>query len=319
MDTFTHMLIAYLLVGKFDMNLAYFAGFMAFLLDMDFLLGPFTKNVHILEHRGLIHSMLGASIIVIIFTIPYSIFRDLNFFLVLLAGIIGAFAHIFGDMATTYGIHAFWPFKKRHVKLDVITGINPVFLTFSFFTLPILIRASYTGNLELFNITYLIASIFFVAYFLIKITIKFFITSKFKAKSLPAFNIFKHKIVYESTNQQGDMKYRELKWKNYNILSGELSSEDKFSFPLFPPNPTPPLNTIEEMQFYSYHLYPVRKILGPTNYHVCEIDDTSDEGAVLFWYSLEFTSGRFKSGAQIHLKTDGTYKISRKYPFRKRK
>jgi hypothetical protein len=217
-----------------------------------------------------------------------------------------------GDTMTSYGTASLWPFVKRHVKLNIILGIDPLTIIVSCISLPLLYSAYENSNLSLFNLVYLLAAIFFIAYLSIRITLKSIIYFKFHIASLPMFNFFKYKIVYDTQFSQGGQEYKELKWQTYNLLTGSLSAEERFTYPLM--DPVPPLDSDEKMIAYSHKIVAQKRFLLHSKYHICEILSRNEDGAVILWYSLELGSGKYKMGTAVTLKRDGTYELKDIYP-----
>ncbi|MDD1779097.1 MAG: metal-dependent hydrolase [Candidatus Helarchaeota archaeon] len=312
MDTFSHILIAFLLLGQFDLNLAVFAGVMALIIDLDVILFPLTKKYPLFEHRGLVHSILGVICVTLVASLIYSSLTGINYGLSLGAGLIGAFSHTTCDTMTNYGTLSLWPFVKKYVKLDINPGISPITTIVSTISIPFLYSAYRDSNLLLFNNIYLIVSIFFGIYFIIRISLKSYIQFKFHTKSLPNFNPFKYKLVQVSLYNEGDQEYKEIKWRTINLLTGKFTEQGQIRYPMM--NPTPPLDTDEKMISFSYKTTPIQRILGHSDYHLYEILEKNEDAMIIFWYVLEFTMGKWRMGATIDLKRDGTYKTARKYP-----
>jgi membrane-bound metal-dependent hydrolase YbcI (DUF457 family) len=316
MDTFSHILIAFLLLGKVDLKLAVFAGIMALILDLDFVLEPFSKKVPILEHRGITHSIPGLIAVTLVATAVFSIITGTHYLLGLGAGLTGAFTHTIGDTLTSYGTGSLWPFVKTHVKLDIILGIDPLTIFVSVTSLPFLYSSYKHSNIQLFNTVYLIAAIFFGSYFLIRMVLKAVIHFKFHTVSLPMFNWFKFKIIYTTHYTQEGQEYGELKWQIYNLITGHFSPEKRFTYALM--EPVPPLDTDEKMIAYSHKIATTRRMLAHSKYHVGELLSRNADGGVIFWYALELEAGKYRMGVTVHLKRDGTYQIKSVYPYPKR-
>lgn len=311
MDTFTHILLAFVVIGTVDIKLGVFAAFMALFIDLDFVLAPFARKFPVLEHRGVVHAVP----IILIYTPIISIFGSLllgtNYLLTLVAGLSGTLLHVLADSFTTYGIAALWPFKKEHLKLDFFIGIDPFAFIVSIPALAILLSSYYNNNLATFNNMLLFATIYFSIYFLARIMLKILVWQKFHTKSLPSFNWFKYTLIYESNGQEGQTEYKELQWQSYNLLTRKMSPMKSFRFPKI--NPSPPLETENQFIAYSYKLDRIKRILTNTYYHICRTIRKTAEETVLFWSSIEMEF----MGALVYLKPDGSFKIDRIYPYKK--
>ena len=314
MDTFSHVLIAFLLLGQFDLNLGVFAGIMALILDLDVILYPLTKRYPHFDHRGIVHSVPGVICVTVVASLIFSLITGIGYWLSLGAGLIGAFSHVTCDNLTNYGTLTFWPFVKKYVKLDIIPGISPLTIIVSTISIPFLYSSYQDLNALLFNNIYLAASVFFGIYFLSRILLKSYIRLKFpNMNSIPGFNPIKYKLVQNSQYQEGNQEYKELRWRTINLITGKSTEEEHFLYALM--NPTPPLDTDEKMISFSYNTQYIQRILAHSNFHICEIVEKSEGTVVIFWYALELSAGKWRMGAAISLKRDGTYETKRIYPY----
>lgn len=311
MDTFSHSLIAFLLLGKFDLSLAAFAGIAAAILDFDVILYPLSRKYPIFRHRGVGHSIPGVLIITAVASLIFSGLFSTNIFLTLGAGLVGAYAHTLCDTLTNYGTLTFWPFIREDVKLDVIVGIDPLTTIASVLCIPFLARSYRIDDVLSFNLIYLIGTVFFICYFLLRISLKLIIHFKYHVRSLPMINFFKYKLVEISRHEEESLTYKKLKWKKLNLITGHFTAENQFSQPIL--NPTPPLDTKEKMIAYSYKIRKVKLMLAHSRYHVGQILHQTEDSLTIFWHALELESGRFRMGAAVFLKSDGTHVVKRVY------
>jgi membrane-bound metal-dependent hydrolase YbcI (DUF457 family) len=312
MDTFSHILIAFLLLGRVDIKLALFAGVVALVLDLDYILTPLARRFPILEHRGFTHSVLVVLAIALIAAWIFSALTEYTYLPSMIAGCTGAFTHIIGDTLGNYGTGTLWPFIKRYVKLDITLGVDPLTIAVSMTSLPLLFVSYRNANFQLYDIVFLLAALFFSLYFLIRISLKVAAYHKFKTKTLPMFNPLKYKLLDITDIQRGNQKYKEYRWRIGNLISGQSSAESTFALPLM--EPTPPLETDEQLIAYSHNLRDLQRIMVFSDYHICEILQHQEEGAVLLWYALELANRRFKMGALVRLSRDGTAQVKRYTP-----
>jgi len=313
MDTFSHILIAFLLLGKFDLNLGVFAGLMAFIIDLDVILYPLTKKYPHFDHRGIVHSVPGVICVTLVASLIFSLLTGTGYWLSLGAGLIGGFSHVLCDNLTNYGTLTFWPLKKKYVKSDIIPGISPLTIIVSVISMPSLYSSYENSNIMLFNNIYLVASLFFGIYFIFRILLKSYIRLKFhNISSIPGFNPIKYKMVQNSQYQEEGQEYKELRWRTINLINGNSTDEGQLRYPLM--NPKPPLDTDEKLISFSYQTEPIQRILAHSSFHVYEIIEQKEDGMTLFWYALELSWGKWRMGVGISLKRDGTYRVWRYYP-----
>ncbi|TFF88731.1 MAG: metal-dependent hydrolase [Promethearchaeota archaeon] len=314
MDTFSHIIIGFLLFAKVDIRLAFFSGFMALFVDLDFFLFPFSRKYPIFEHRGIAHSFPVVILYTFVVSLIFSIFIEINFWLLLGAGLTGSILHITCDSLTNYGTNSLYPLVKKPVKLEIILGVDPLIAGFS---IPILMLFAYSyfeSNWALFDLIFSIAAIGFLLYFIIHCILKIIITVKFRSKSLPSFWRVKFKIINSKKIKIKDKLYSVLSWSPYNLITNKLDKTENFKLLL--DDIKPPLDTDEKKLAYAYNLKPLKRIFSRVDYIVGRIIGTVNNPSThLFWYSLELDNGRFKMGAHVFLKKNGEFKIKRFYPF----
>lgn len=318
MDTFSHILIAFLIFAKLDLRLAFVAGFTAMFVDLDFILLPFSKKYPILEHRGLAHSFPVVISYTLIICVIFWFFTGLNFSFILLAGMTGSLMHITCDSLTNYGTNSLYPLVKKPIKLEMILGVDPLTVALSIPSLLIFGYSYLNSNWSLFNLTYSIASITMLIYFMIHCILKLIVTIRFRTKSLPTFWRVIFKIIDSKTVKLNDKRYKILKWKTYNLIKNISGKEE--SFKLLLEKVEPPLDSDEKKIAYAYNLKPLRRIFSRVEYLVGKImgvfsNKTTSLGNLLKFYSLELDNGRFKMGANVLLKENGEFKVKRFYPF----
>ncbi|MBD3227825.1 MAG: hypothetical protein GF329_06525 [Candidatus Lokiarchaeota archaeon] len=314
MDTFTHILIGFLLFAKIDLRLAFFSGFMAMFVDLDFILAPLARKYPIIEHRGIAHSFPVVILYTTIVSSIFSIFTAMNFWLLLSAGLTGSILHITCDSMTNYGTNSLYPLVKKPIKLEMILGVDPLTAIFSIPILTIFTFSYFNSNWALFNMTYSIAVISLIFYFMIHCILKIIVTIKFKTKSLPSFLRIKFNIIDSMIIDNDNKKYKVLSWKPYNLITNKTGQKE--SFKLLLQKIEPPLDSDEKKIAYAYNLKPLRRIFSRVEYIIGKIvGTTTNPSTHLYWYSLELDNGRFKMGAHVFLKENGEFKVKRFYPF----
>ena len=84
MDTFSHIIIGFLIFAKYDLRLAFIAGFMAMFVDLDILIYPLGLKFPIFEHRGIVHAIPIAIVYTAIVAFVFMFLTKLNYALILI-------------------------------------------------------------------------------------------------------------------------------------------------------------------------------------------------------------------------------------------
>ncbi len=146
MDLFTHVIFAYLLSFAIwgPAAPAYIAaGALAGgLPDADILLFPLTRWFPSLHHRGIVHTVLGVTVIagagsVLVPFLPY--FPHASTLLYFVAMEIGGLSHLVLDGFTNYAVTPLLPFSRRALKLDADLAVNLVTIVLTAGTLVTLV------------------------------------------------------------------------------------------------------------------------------------------------------------------------------------
>ncbi|MHA1270059.1 MAG: metal-dependent hydrolase [Candidatus Helarchaeota archaeon] len=314
MDTFSHIVIAFLIYAKIDLRLAFIAGFMGMFVDLDVLLYPLSKKYPIFDHRGIGHSFLVVIAYTSVIALIFTTITGMNFIVILLTGLSGSLLHITCDSMTNYGIYSLYPIIKKHIKLEIFFGVDPLAVIFGLGSFSLFFYYYFISNFSMFWILCNIMTIIYILYFLVHCILKIIVYLKFRTRSLPTFSRIVFKIIENRDLNIKSNNYKLLKWKSYNLITKKLSIERTFKLPLY--EPKLPLSTEEDMIAYSYNLKEIQRIFNRVDFLICEIvNNVKHEFSKLFWYSLELNGGKFGMGAYVLLKKDGSYKIKRNYPF----
>jgi membrane-bound metal-dependent hydrolase YbcI (DUF457 family) len=130
-DLFTHVLFAYLLSfvlwGPGAPQYIAAGALAGGLPDADILLFPLARRFPALEHRGIVHTVLGVSLIALVgaaFLPLVSPFRGATFLLMFVAMEIGGLSHLVLDGFTNYAVTPLAPFSERYLRLDADVAVN---------------------------------------------------------------------------------------------------------------------------------------------------------------------------------------------------
>ncbi len=147
MDLFTHVIFAYLLSfvvwGPAAPQFIAAGALAGGLPDADILLFPLTRWFPALHHRGIVHSVLGVTVIAAVgaFLVPFlpyfSPASTLGYFV---AMEIGGLSHLVLDGFTNYAVTPLAPFSRRVLRLDADVAVNLTTLGLTAVTLAVLIE-----------------------------------------------------------------------------------------------------------------------------------------------------------------------------------
>lgn len=146
MDLFTHVIFAYLLSfviwGPAAPQYIAAGALAGGLPDADILLFPLTRWFPSLHHRGIVHTVLGVTVIAAVgsFVVPYlPYFTHASTLLYFVAMEIGGLSHLVLDGFTNYAVTPLRPFSKIALRLDADLAVNLVTIVLTAGTLVVLV------------------------------------------------------------------------------------------------------------------------------------------------------------------------------------
>jgi membrane-bound metal-dependent hydrolase YbcI (DUF457 family) len=132
-DLFTHVIFAYLLSfviwGPAAPQYIAAGALAGGLPDADILLIPLTRWFPSLHHRGIVHTVLGVTVIAGVgaFLVPYlPYFTPASTGLYFVAMEVGGLSHLVLDGFTNYAVAPLQPFSRRILRLDADLAVNLV-------------------------------------------------------------------------------------------------------------------------------------------------------------------------------------------------
>jgi membrane-bound metal-dependent hydrolase YbcI (DUF457 family) len=146
MDLFTHVIFAYLLSfiiwGPAAPQYIAAGALAGGLPDGDILLFPLTRWFPSLHHRGVVHTIVGVTIIAAVGSIlvPYlPYFTHASTLLYFVAMEIGGLSHLVLDGFTNYSVRPLIPFSGRSLRLNADVAVSTVTMALTGVTLVVLI------------------------------------------------------------------------------------------------------------------------------------------------------------------------------------
>ncbi len=175
MDLFTHVIFAYLLSfiiwGPAAPSYIAAGALAGGLPDGDILLFPLARRFPALEHRGIVHSVLGVTVIAAVgcFLVPYlPYFTHASTVLYFVAMEVGGLSHLLLDGFTNFAVTPLAPFSRRQLRLDADVAVSLVTLVLTVGTLVVLIEEHGTVALSTWIVTVWILVAVYGAYLLVR-------------------------------------------------------------------------------------------------------------------------------------------------------
>ncbi|RMF88404.1 MAG: metal-dependent hydrolase, partial [Nitrospinota bacterium] len=108
--------------------------------DIDVFFSNGNPLQHLQIHRGLTHSILGASLLALLLAgvTKRWFLKERRFSTLYLASLGGLGIHIFFDLVTSYGTMLFYPFSKARLSFDTVFIVDPYI--WLILLLPLLLR-----------------------------------------------------------------------------------------------------------------------------------------------------------------------------------
>jgi len=315
MDTFSHIIIGFILWCGYDIKLGFISGFMGMIVDFDFILYPLSLRNIIFEHRGIAHSYLVVISYTIIFSIIFSLIYSLNFIFTLMAALTGSLAHISCDNLTNYGTYSLYPFRKRPIKLNILLGVDPIIIPFSLYMFIYILYTFLINDISFLYFLCILSGYIYIFYFLIHIILKIIISIKIKTKTLPTlfrviFIVPSIKIVNENNKT-----YQMINWYSYNLLNNKKTPVKEFKKLI--KKSKPPFHNIDEIISYVFELKPIKRFFSRVEYIIADIiENFNGDEAKLFLYALELRIGKFKYGILIKINKNGNFIINKTIYFK---
>jgi len=176
MDLFTHVLFAYLLSfiiwGPAAPQYIAAGALAGGLPDADILLFPLSRRFPSLEHRGIVHSVLGVTIIAAVgaFLVPYlPYFVPASTLLYFVAMEIGGLSHLVLDGFTNYAVTPLAPFSRRILRLDADNAVNITTLGMTAVAFGVLIYEHNRVPLDAWTTTVWILIAVYAGYLLVRV------------------------------------------------------------------------------------------------------------------------------------------------------
>ncbi len=175
MDLFTHVIFAYLLSfvvwGPAAPQYIAAGALAGGLPDADILLFPLTRRFPALHHRGIVHTVLGVTVLAAVgaFLVPYlPYFTPASTLLYFVAMEIGGLSHLALDGFTNYAVAPLEPFSRRVLRLDADLAVNLVTIGLTAATLVVLIAEHGTAAFNVWVETVWILIVIYGGYLVVR-------------------------------------------------------------------------------------------------------------------------------------------------------
>ncbi|HTW39464.1 MAG TPA: metal-dependent hydrolase [Thermoplasmata archaeon] len=309
MDLFTHVIFAYLLSfivwGPAAPQYIAAGALAGGLPDADILLFPLTRWFPSLHHRGVVHTVVGVTLIAAVgsLVVPYlPYFTPASTLLYFVAMEIGGLSHLALDGFTNYAVRPFLPFSGRALRLNADVAVSLVTMVMTAGTLIVLVLEHGTVAFGVWEETVWILVGIYGAYLVFRSVARWRAGTRRRAlgysEVLPSTNPWKWLLLEE--NETPD-RYR-IRFRRFSLGSDSEGADRVLDVGKVPPRPGP-VHSAQEALERTYVPAMAKSGWLAESYHFGE---AREKGAVfeVWWYIVNQGSGRRTYG--VHGQIDRT-------------
>ena len=309
MDLFTHVIFAYLLSfviwGPAAPQYIAAGALAGGLPDADILLWPLTRWFPSLHHRGIVHSVLGVTVIAAVgaFLVPFlPYFTHASTLLYFVAMEIGGLSHLGLDGFTHYAVTPLAPFSRRRLRMDADVAVNFGTLMLTGATLAILIVEHGTVRFDVWIETVWILIGVYGAYLGLRSVARWRAGVHRKREGYSAVVPTTHPLVWLLADEQdGPDRYR-IRYRSLRLGQGASTEGRSMEVAKVPPSGGP-VDSAQAALDRTYLPALAKNRWLSSRYHFGEAIPHGNVFEV-FWYVVE--AGGFGRGIGVHGDIDRT-------------
>jgi membrane-bound metal-dependent hydrolase YbcI (DUF457 family) len=246
MDLFTHVIFAYLLSfviwGPAAPQYIAAGALAGGLPDADILLFPLTRWFPSLHHRGIVHSVLGVTVIAVVgaFLVPYlPYFTHASTLLYFVAMEVGGLSHLVLDGFTSYAVTPLAPFSKRILRMDADVAVNLTTLGMTAVTLGVLIDEHGRVPFNVWTETAWILIAVYGGYLILRSFARWRAAVHSKREGFTSVEPTSNPWVWLLADEQDTPDRYRLRYRTLRLGQGESKGEHSFEVAKLPPSPGP--------------------------------------------------------------------------------
>jgi membrane-bound metal-dependent hydrolase YbcI (DUF457 family) len=289
MDLFTHVIFAYLLSfviwGPAAPQYIAAGALAGGLPDADILLFPLTRWFPALHHRGIVHSVLGVTVIAVVgaFLVPFlPYFTHASTLLYFVAMEIGGLSHLALDGFTNYAVTPLAPFSRRILRMDADTAVNFTTLGLTAVTLGVLIYEHGRVAFSLWTETAWILIAVYGGYLLLRGVARWWAGRAAQAEGFSSVEATSSPWVWLLADEHDSPDRYRLRYRTLRLGHGPSQGEKSLEVQKAPPT-TGPVETAQAALDRTYAAAMAKNRWLQTRYHFGEAIPSGNVFRV-FWY-----------------------------------
>ncbi len=300
MDLFTHVLLAYLISyaiwGPNHLQYVAAGALAGGLPDADILLFPLARRLPALRHRGIVHSILGISVIAVAgaFLVPRLLaavvsptFAAGSALLYFLAMEIGSLSHLALDGYTNYPVRPLAPFSQKELHLDADRAVNLSTLVLTAFSFGLVVYERGRVPVPVWEATVWALLAGYVGYLALRGGARWRAGRAARQEGFSGVAPTDNPAVFLLVEERrSDLGVR-LRNAEYHLFRGVRATGRTLEFP-WSPGVSGPVATEGEALCASYRAALRQRRMLEMSYHSAVVRPEPG-GWQILWYSLEFT------------------------------
>ena len=303
MDLFTHVIFAYLLSfviwGPAAPQYIAAGALAGGLPDADILLFPLTRWFPALHHRGIVHSVVGVTVIAAVgaFLVPFlPYFTHASTLLYFVAMEVGGLSHLALDGFTNYAVMPLAPFSRRFLRLEADTAVNVGTLGLTAATMVVLIYEHGRVPFNVWTVTVWILIAIYGGYLLLRAFARWRARIHAKGEGFTSVQATANPWVWLLADEVDAPDRYQIRYRTLRLGHGASQGERSLTVTKAPPTAGP----VDSPQAALDRTYVAAMEKNRWLRSRCHFGQAVAEGSVfrVFWYVVE--AGRFGRTVGVH-------------------